>query len=91
MDETIKQQLTQTLEKTEFSNLGKFIEGKVRDNYVKEDKRFIITTDRISAFDRNLGTIPFKGEVLTSIELLREKLAVKLFETGILYMKMELF
>ena len=32
-----------------------------------EDKIVMVTTDRVSAFDHILGTIPFKGEVLTQI------------------------
>jgi len=59
----IKNQLRYILEKTNF-NLGKKYEGKVRDNYILNNKRIIITTDRISAFDRVLCTIPFKGQVL---------------------------
>src|SRR3990167_7037798 len=59
----IKKQLSNTLEKTNF-NIGKKYEGKVRDNYSINGKRIIITTDRISAFDRVLCTIPFKGQVL---------------------------
>lgn len=43
---------------------GKKQSGKVRDSYIKKDTRILITTDRISAFDRNLGFIPFKGQVL---------------------------
>jgi phosphoribosylaminoimidazole-succinocarboxamide synthase len=40
--------------------------GKVRDNYdLPDGKRIIIATDRISAFDRILACIPFKGAVLT--------------------------
>jgi len=62
-DETIKNQLKFNLEKTNL-NIGKKYEGKVRDNYLLGDKRLIITTDRISAFDRVLCTIPFKGQVL---------------------------
>ncbi|MCH8003620.1 MAG: phosphoribosylaminoimidazolesuccinocarboxamide synthase [Nanoarchaeota archaeon] len=62
-DETLKTQLKFTLEKTNL-NIGKKYEGKVRDNYLLGDKRLIITTDRISAFDRVLCTIPFKGQVL---------------------------
>jgi len=45
-------------------NLGKKYQGKVRDFYIKEDKRILITTDRQSAFDVILGHIPFKGQVL---------------------------
>jgi phosphoribosylaminoimidazole-succinocarboxamide synthase len=40
--------------------------GKVRDNYdLPDGRRIIIATDRISAFDRILAAIPFKGQVLT--------------------------
>ena len=59
----LKNQLKFTLDKTNF-NFGKKYEGKVRDNYTFDGKRIIITTDRISAFDRVLCTIPFKGQVL---------------------------
>ena len=62
-DTILKNQLKYTLEKTNF-NFGKKFEGKVRDNYILNRKRIIITTDRISAFDRVLCTIPFKGQVL---------------------------
>src|SRR3989338_8078990 len=62
-DKILKEQLKFNLEKTNF-NLGKKYEGKVRDNYLLGDKRIIITTDRISAFDRVLCTLPFKGQVL---------------------------
>ncbi|MEK6946035.1 MAG: phosphoribosylaminoimidazolesuccinocarboxamide synthase, partial [Nanoarchaeota archaeon] len=62
-DAILKNQLKFTLDKTNFK-LGKKYEGKVRDNYTFDGKRMIITTDRISAFDRVLCTIPFKGQVL---------------------------
>ena len=38
--------------------------GKVRDMYFTNDKSILVSTDRQSAFDRSLGFIPFKGEVL---------------------------
>ena len=42
--------------------------GKVRDNYdLPDGRRVIIATDRLSAFDRNIAPIPFKGQVLTQI------------------------
>src|SRR5690606_9876714 len=43
------------------------IKGKVRDIYSQEDKRILITTDRVSAFDRILGLIPYKGQVLNQL------------------------
>ena len=42
--------------------------GKVRDNYdLPDGRRIIIATDRLSAFDRIITAIPFKGQVLTQI------------------------
>ena len=42
--------------------------GKVRDWYdLSEDKRLIITTDRLSAFDRILAAVPYKGQVLNQL------------------------
>jgi phosphoribosylaminoimidazole-succinocarboxamide synthase len=43
--------------------------GKVRDTLDLGDRLLIFTTDRISAFDRVLGTIPRKGEILQSLSL----------------------
>ncbi len=41
-------------------------QGKVRDNYdLPDGRRIIIASDRLSAFDRILAAIPFKGQVLT--------------------------
>ena len=40
--------------------------GKVRENYdLPDGRRIIIATDRLSAFDRAIACIPFKGQVLT--------------------------
>ena len=44
--------------------LGKLYRGKVRDRYDLGEFYALITTDRQSAFDRVLATIPFKGQVL---------------------------
>ncbi|MFX0041169.1 MAG: phosphoribosylaminoimidazolesuccinocarboxamide synthase [Promethearchaeota archaeon] len=67
IDDIIKEQLNYTLNETEFSDLGKLYRGKVRDNYIKEEKRIIIATDRLSAFDRVITTIPFKGQMLNQV------------------------
>ena len=64
----ISEQLTHTLEKYENNNInGDFYNGKVRDNYFFNDQVLMITSDRVSAFDQVLGTIPFKGQILTEI------------------------
>lgn len=52
------------LKTASLKGLGKKKSGKVRDYYVKNGKRIIVTTDRISAFDRILGVVPQKGQVL---------------------------
>lgn len=42
--------------------------GKVRDWYdLPNGKRLIVTTDRLSAFDRILAAVPFKGQVLNQL------------------------
>lgn len=42
--------------------------GKVRDWYsLPEQRRLIVTSDRLSAFDRNLAVVPFKGQVLNQL------------------------
>jgi phosphoribosylaminoimidazole-succinocarboxamide synthase len=60
-------QLTRTLDATDFPELGDKYEGKVRDCYTRDQRRIIVVTDRISAFDVVLGTIPWKGQVLNQI------------------------
>jgi len=63
----LRAQCAKTLDRTDFTALGAKYEGKVRDCYIREGRRTIVVTDRISAFDRVLGTIPFKGQVLNQI------------------------
>ena len=42
--------------------------GKVRDNYdLRDGRRILVATDRLSAFDIILTSIPLKGQVLTQI------------------------
>jgi phosphoribosylaminoimidazole-succinocarboxamide synthase len=42
--------------------------GKVRDWYsLPGQKRLIVTSDRLSAFDRNLAVVPYKGQVLNQL------------------------
>src|SRR5687768_7814580 len=60
--------LKKTLNGTDFPSLGEKYEGKVRDNYSTPDgRRILVVTDRISAFDRVLGTLPYKGQVLNAL------------------------
>jgi phosphoribosylaminoimidazole-succinocarboxamide synthase len=66
-DEKLHAQLPQTLQQLDLPALGELYRGKVRDNYSRADRIVMITTDRVSAFDHVLGTIPFKGEVLSRL------------------------
>jgi phosphoribosylaminoimidazole-succinocarboxamide synthase len=64
-DADLQSALKRTLDRTDLDELGTKYEGKVRDNYTTNDgRRFIVVTDRISAFDRVLGTLPLKGQIL---------------------------
>ncbi|HEY5657432.1 MAG TPA: phosphoribosylaminoimidazolesuccinocarboxamide synthase [Myxococcota bacterium] len=60
----LRDQCSRTLERTDLSELGTREEGKVRDNYLAGERRFIVVTDRVSCFDVVVGTLPFKGQVL---------------------------
>lgn len=60
-------QLPHAFSGVDLPSLGTKISGKVRDNYRVGDKRFLITTDRLSAFDRILGLVPYKGQVLNQL------------------------
>ena len=42
-------------------------QGKVREVVDLDSRVLLVTTDRISAFDRILGAIPYKGEVLNRL------------------------
>ncbi len=60
-------QLPFTLTGTDFPALGEKYGGKVRDTYRKGDRLVLITTDRLSAFDHILTTLPFKGDLLNQL------------------------
>src|SRR5512141_625840 len=66
-DEKLRAQLPHTLRQIDLPALGELYRGKVRDCYARGGQIVMITTDRISAFDHVLGTIPFKGEVLSRL------------------------
>lgn len=65
--EQIQPLLSQTFEESNLPIAGKQ-SGKVRDWYpLGNDRRLIITTDRLSAFDRVLAAVPYKGQVLNQL------------------------
>lgn len=66
-DQEIIKSIPLALKTVDIPELGKKVQGKVRDIYFKDGKRIMITTDRQSAFDVVLGQIPYKGAVLNKI------------------------
>lgn len=44
-----------------------YYEGKVRQCFAKNDRLYVLHTDRLSAFDCFIGYIPFKGQILNAI------------------------
>lgn len=64
-EQQIKKGIAKTLSSTEFDFPKKT--GKVRDIYDLDDELCLVTTDRLSAFDRSIASVPFKGQVLNKI------------------------
>jgi phosphoribosylaminoimidazole-succinocarboxamide synthase len=56
-----------TLATTNLPELGERVVGKVRDSYLSGSRRTLVVTDRVSCFDRVVGTIPLKGQVLNQM------------------------
>jgi len=67
-DITLREAVPLALAETRLPGLGPRRQGKVRDIYdLGENQRLLITTDRLSAFDRVLGLVPYKGQVLNQL------------------------
>src|SRR5689334_23625495 len=72
-DATLRAQLAHTLDRTPWTALAgrtlRRYDGKVRDCFIDRERgeRVIVVTDRLSAFDAVVGTIPFKGQVLNQL------------------------
>ena len=68
-EKKIREQLNNTADDVDLPQLGKRYKGKVRENFVNEDKgiRTIVATDRLSAFDKVITSIPFKGQLLNQM------------------------
>jgi phosphoribosylaminoimidazole-succinocarboxamide synthase len=55
------------IDAADVADLGPLIRGKVRDLVDLGDRLALIATDRISAFDHVLGTVPYRGQVLNEL------------------------
>jgi phosphoribosylaminoimidazole-succinocarboxamide synthase len=49
------------------AGLGRHYHGKVRDLFIGDDEIIMVTTDRLSAFDVVLTSVPCKGAILNAI------------------------
>ena len=73
LDPQLRAQLRSTLDATPWQTIGgqrlERYDGKVRDCYIDRERgeRIIVVTDRLSAFDAVVGTIPSKGQVLNQL------------------------
>lgn len=73
LDDALRQQLHHTLDGTPWKTIGgralPRYDGKVRDCYIDKanGERIIVVTDRLSAFDAVVGSIPSKGQVLNQL------------------------
>ncbi|MGN6110118.1 MAG: phosphoribosylaminoimidazolesuccinocarboxamide synthase [Kofleriaceae bacterium] len=73
LDAALRAQLAATLDATPWTTIGgravERYDGKVRDCYIDRARgeRVIVVTDRLSAFDAVVGTIPSKGQVLNQL------------------------
>lgn len=65
--DSIRRNLGNCLDDTSFLGIAGKKRGKVRDRYDLGDHIMLITTDRQSAFDRVLASVPFKGAVLNQV------------------------
>jgi phosphoribosylaminoimidazole-succinocarboxamide synthase len=66
-DAVLQAQLSKTLDQIDLPGLGVHYHGKVRESYSRGGQRILVVSDRLSAFDVVLGTIPFKGQVLNQL------------------------
>jgi phosphoribosylaminoimidazole-succinocarboxamide synthase len=66
-EDVLRAQLGRTLDRIDLPGLGAHHHGKVRESYSRGGHRIMVASDRLSAFDVILGTIPFKGQVLNQL------------------------
>jgi len=64
---TLESLIPQAFTGIDLPQLGTRHSGKVRDFFVLDGERVLITTDRLSAFDRILTAVPYKGQVLNQL------------------------
>ena len=55
------------VEAADLAGIGPLVRGKVRDVLDLGEQLALISTDRLSAFDRVLGTVPYRGQILNQL------------------------
>ena len=65
--DTIRSLIPQAFTGADLPGLGTRHSGKVRDFWHMDRRRVLVTTDRLSAFDRILTAVPYKGQVLNQL------------------------
>ncbi len=67
IEQTILTPLSQAFDEIDLPLPGRQ-SGKVRESYpLPQGRRLLVTTDRLSAFDRVLARVPYKGQVLNQL------------------------
>lgn len=66
-DEQLREQQGRMIDEVNLPGLGEPRRGKVRHVYDRGDKLLIVTTDWLSAFDRGICYVPWKGEILNRL------------------------
>ncbi len=60
--------MIQVLNEIDLPDLPNHYRGKVRDTFTLQNNRMVfVTSDRLSAFDRNITAVPHKGDILNRI------------------------
>ena len=66
-DAEIRQNAAMRLDAIDLPFLDRVASGKVREIFRVDDFLILVVTDRLSAFDRILGLVPYKGQVLNQL------------------------
>lgn len=62
----------------------RYYQGKVRELLQKDDGLWIIHSDRLSAFDKHVGLVPYKGQILCQLSRYWLEQAAKIMPTQLI-------
>ncbi len=81
-DSVLQKQMAYPVEKTDLS--GKKEQELDKDSYSTENKKVYVVTDRVFAFQRCVGTVPFKGQIITAATVFFAQHAKEIISTDFL-------